>query len=208
MLSAWSNTGRSAQVDPADGERFRTETRRPCSRYCGALGKRANCQVGVRVHAVIDRASCPLEWELFLPEEWAHDDGRRRRVGISSDVEHASKTRLALGLLNRLTGQGLAVPVIVGDAGYGGSVSFRLALGNAAGSTSWRSTPEIAQPADAEPHHPSMADSDHRRCHQRPWLGPYFAPAFTGFDQHRDPLHQRMGRFECARMSSQRGLRV
>jgi hypothetical protein len=32
---------------------------------CGALGKVANCQVGVSVHAVTERASCPLDWRLF-----------------------------------------------------------------------------------------------------------------------------------------------
>ena len=35
--------------------------------YCGALGKTANCQVVVSVNAVSDRASCPLDWRLFLP---------------------------------------------------------------------------------------------------------------------------------------------
>ena len=35
--------------------------------YCGALGKTANCQVLVSVNAVTDRASCPLDWRLFLP---------------------------------------------------------------------------------------------------------------------------------------------
>ncbi|CAM5718886.1 hypothetical protein SALBM135S_06194 [Streptomyces alboniger] len=28
--------------------------------YCGAVGKRANCQVAVSVHAATDTASCPL----------------------------------------------------------------------------------------------------------------------------------------------------
>ncbi len=96
--------------------------------YCGALGKRANCQVAVSVHAATDTASCPLEWELFLPEAWTSDHDRRRRAGIPDEVGHASKTRLALGLLDRLAEQGLAMPVIVADAGYGRSISFRLAL--------------------------------------------------------------------------------
>jgi SRSO17 transposase len=37
--------------------------------YCGAVGKRANCQVAVTVHAATDTASCPLQWRLFLPQE-------------------------------------------------------------------------------------------------------------------------------------------
>jgi SRSO17 transposase len=45
---------------------------------CGALGKVANCQVGVSIHAATDQASCPLDWRLFLPEEWNHDAERRR----------------------------------------------------------------------------------------------------------------------------------
>jgi SRSO17 transposase len=35
--------------------------------YCGALGKVANCQVGVSVHAATDQACCPIDWRLFLP---------------------------------------------------------------------------------------------------------------------------------------------
>ena len=35
--------------------------------YCGALGKVANCQVGVSVNAATDEASYPLDWRLFLP---------------------------------------------------------------------------------------------------------------------------------------------
>ncbi|WP_432031041.1 IS701 family transposase, partial [Streptomyces sp. 1222.5] len=124
--------------------------------YCGALGKRANCQVAVSVHAATDTASCPLEWELFLPEEWTSDHDRRRRAGIPDEVGHASKTRLALGLLDRLAEQGLAVPVIVADAGYGRSISFRLALEERGWSYVMAVDPkEIARLADAEPYQPA-----------------------------------------------------
>lgn len=123
--------------------------------YCGALGKRANCQVAVSVHAATDTASCPLEWELFLPEEWTDDDRRRRRAGVPDEARHASKTRLALGLLEGLAAQGLAVPVIVADAGYGRSVAFRLALEERGWSYVMAVDPkEIARPATAEPYQP------------------------------------------------------
>ncbi|POX43538.1 IS701 family transposase [Streptomyces sp. Ru73] len=96
--------------------------------YCGALGKRANCQVAVSVHAATDSASCPLEWELFLPQEWVEDARRRRSAGVPGEGGHVTKSQLALGLLDRLATWLPAVPVIVTDAGYGRSVSFRLAL--------------------------------------------------------------------------------
>ncbi|MFI9605317.1 IS701 family transposase [Streptomyces sp. NPDC052043] len=123
--------------------------------YCGALGKRANCQVAVSVHAATDTASCPLEWELFLPEEWADDHERRRRAGVPAEARHVPKTRLALGLLERLAAQGLTVPVIVADAGYGRSVAFRLALEERGWSYVMAVDPkEVARPAAAEPYQP------------------------------------------------------
>ncbi len=65
--------------------------------YCGALGTRADCQVGVSVHAVSDAASCPLSWRLFVPPEWDdRDDPRWKRTGMPDEVGHREKWRLAL----------------------------------------------------------------------------------------------------------------
>lgn len=74
--------------------------------YCGAVGKRANCQFAVSVHAATDTASCPLEWELFLPEPWADDFRRRQAAGVADGVGHVAKSQTALGLLDRLAGSG------------------------------------------------------------------------------------------------------
>ncbi|MGW0536368.1 IS701 family transposase [Streptomyces sp. NPDC003032] len=144
--------------------------------YCGALGKRANCQVAVSVHAATDAASCPLEWDLFLPEEWADDHQRRRRAGVPGDVGHVSKARLALGLLDRLAEWLGPVPVIVADAGYGRSVSFRLALEERGWSYVMALDPkEIARPVDAEPSQPDYGG-----------LGP---PTLLRYRQAPRPLH-------------------
>src|SRR6476469_4869017 len=93
--------------------------------YCGALGKQANCQVAVSVHAVSDTASCPLQWRLFVPHEWAHDPVRRRRTGIPEEIGHREKWRLALDTIDELAGWGLVPPVVVADAGYGQNADFR-----------------------------------------------------------------------------------
>jgi SRSO17 transposase len=38
--------------------------------YSGTLGKVANCQIGVSVHAAAETASAVLDWRLFVPESW------------------------------------------------------------------------------------------------------------------------------------------
>jgi SRSO17 transposase len=96
--------------------------------YCGALGKVANCQVGVSVHAVTDAASCPLDWRLFLPESWDADAERRRKAHVPQGERHRPKWQLALDLLDELAGWGLVPPVVLADGAYGEVGEFRLGL--------------------------------------------------------------------------------
>jgi SRSO17 transposase len=96
--------------------------------YCGALGKTANCQVIVSVNAVTDRASCPLDWRLFLPPAWDADGERRARAKIPEDVRHVPKWQLALDMLDELIGWGLQRQVVQADGGYGEVTAFRVGL--------------------------------------------------------------------------------
>jgi SRSO17 transposase len=123
--------------------------------YCGALGKTGNCQIGVSVHAVTDWASAAIDWRLFLPESWddrkagqvggeqttsqvlpevlAEIRRRRTRSQIPDEVRHREKWRLALDMLDEITGQstgqwGLPRRPVVADAGYGDATEFRLGL--------------------------------------------------------------------------------
>ncbi|MEU3964788.1 IS701 family transposase [Streptomyces buecherae] len=96
--------------------------------YCGALGKRANCQVAVSVHAASDTASCPLQWRLFLPKEWDADTGRRTATRIPPEVTHREKWRLALDMLDTLADWGMRPPVVVADAAYGTNAHLRAGL--------------------------------------------------------------------------------
>jgi SRSO17 transposase len=96
--------------------------------YCGALGKVANCQVGVSVHAATDAASCPLDWGLFLPKEWDHDAERRRKAHVPVGERHRPKWQLALELLDELAAWELTPPVVLADAAYGEVGEFRLGL--------------------------------------------------------------------------------
>ncbi|MFE2521615.1 IS701 family transposase [Streptomyces mirabilis] len=124
--------------------------------YCGALGKRANCQVAVSVHAASDTASCPLQWRLFLPQEWASDTDRRAVTRIPPEVTHREKWRLALDMLDTLAAWGMTPPVVVADAAYGTNAYLRTALseGGLAYVLSIRSDVS-AHPFDAKPATPA-----------------------------------------------------
>jgi len=125
----------------------------PCvaRQYSGTLGKTANCQVAVSVHLVNERASCAANWRLSCPESWddeALDDPvaaagarrRRERAAIPGEVRHREKWRLALdmiedmtgpggwGVLDLVTAAGGARPVVAADIGYGDNALFRQQL--------------------------------------------------------------------------------
>jgi SRSO17 transposase len=95
--------------------------------YCGALGKVGNCQIGVSVSGVTVQASCPLDWRLFVPEEW-DDDPRRIACRVPDEVRHEPKWKLGLSMIDELRGWGLIPPVVLGDAAYGDATDFRLGL--------------------------------------------------------------------------------
>ena len=50
--------------------------------YCGQLGKQDNCQVAVSLSLANDRASLPVAFDLYLPEDWASDPVRRAKAGV------------------------------------------------------------------------------------------------------------------------------
>jgi SRSO17 transposase len=93
---------------------------------CGALGKRANCQVAPSVHDVGPKGHCPLAMRLYLPESWLGDPKRLDKVGVpEAERRPLSKGELALELLDRVRAEGWPGQVVVADAGYGVSQDFR-----------------------------------------------------------------------------------
>jgi SRSO17 transposase len=94
--------------------------------YCGALGKKANCQCAVSVHYVAPRGHYPLAMRLYLPESWLDDPARLDQAGVPEEQRRPlSKGRIALELLDRVRSEGLPGGLVVADAGYGVSGPFR-----------------------------------------------------------------------------------
>ena len=94
--------------------------------YCGALGKKANCQCAVSVHYVAPAGHYPLSMRLYLPESWLAEPGRLDRAGVPEEARRAlSKGQIALELLDQARGEGLPGKVVLADSGYGVSGPFR-----------------------------------------------------------------------------------
>jgi SRSO17 transposase len=97
--------------------------------YCGAQGKKANCQVAPSVHYVSPQGHYPLAMRLYLPESWLDDARRLEKAGVPAEQRRAmTKGQIALELLDRVRAEGLPGRVVVADAGYGVSGPFRQGL--------------------------------------------------------------------------------
>jgi SRSO17 transposase len=97
--------------------------------YCGALGKRANCQVAPSVHYVSPTGHYPLAMRLYLPESWTKDRKRLDRAGVPPNRRAAqTKGQIALELLDLVRGEGLPGRIVIADAGYGVAEDFRAGL--------------------------------------------------------------------------------
>ena len=62
--------------------------------YCGALGKRANCQVAVTLHYSGPHGHFPLAVRLHLPESWTGDAERMGAAGVPEEFQkHSTNSR-------------------------------------------------------------------------------------------------------------------
>jgi SRSO17 transposase len=86
--------------------------------YCGALGKRANCQVLVSLTLASGELPVPVSLRLFLPETWTADPDRCARAGVREELRRAlAKTDLALGEIDRVLAAGARFGCVLADAG-------------------------------------------------------------------------------------------
>jgi SRSO17 transposase len=96
--------------------------------YCGTLGKRANCQVGVFLGYAAPAGHAGLDRALYLPQEWADDRARCREAGIPDAVPFRTKPQLALAMVERALDAGVPAAWVVADEVYGNDGKFRRAL--------------------------------------------------------------------------------
>jgi SRSO17 transposase len=96
--------------------------------YCGELGKQANCQVAVSLSVANHHASLPLAYRLYLPQSWASDETRRKKVGVPDAIQFQTKPKIALRQIEWACEAGIPRGVVLMDCAYGSDLSFRSRL--------------------------------------------------------------------------------
>ncbi len=137
--------------------------------YCGRLGKTDNCQIAVMLSIANHAASLPIAYRLYLPEDWALDEARRKKVRVPDGVKFRTKPELALAQIRTALAAGVAPGVLLTDAGYGADGAFRSGvtasgLAYVVGAQSTLSVwPPGAEPLPAKPRSGRGA-ARHRAC--------------------------------------------
>ncbi len=98
--------------------------------YTGTAGRIENSQVGVFLCYGSDKGAALVDRELYIPQEWAADQERRRAAGIPDTVEFATKPELARRMIGRALDSGAAAAWVAADEVYGHDSKLRRFLEN------------------------------------------------------------------------------
>ena len=93
--------------------------------YSGTAGKVENCQIGVFLAYGSRRGAAFLDRELYLPQEWAEDEERRREAGVPEGVVFRTKAQLAREMIGRAVVAGAPFAWVTGDTVYGNDRKLR-----------------------------------------------------------------------------------
>ena len=93
--------------------------------YCGRVGKKENCQVGVFLVGVTPAGSALLDQQLYLPKCWANDTKRRKKTAVPKEITFQTKPQIGIELLRRTRTQGLVnFDWVIADEFYGHNGTF------------------------------------------------------------------------------------
>jgi len=93
--------------------------------YCGTAGRIENCQIGVFLALAGSGGRTLIDRELYLPQTWCDDAGRREEASIPPSVAFATKGQLARRMITRARSAGLRPQWVLADEAYGSDSKFR-----------------------------------------------------------------------------------
>ena len=114
--------GSPEAVQVIDETGFLKQGRKSCGvkrQYSGTAGRVENCQVGVFLTYASEHGHTMIDRDLYLPEEWASDEVRRKEAGVPESVVFQTKPQMALAMLKRTHAAGVPYAWVAGDSVYG-----------------------------------------------------------------------------------------
>ena len=96
--------------------------------YSGTAGRIENCQVGVFLGYASRFGQALIDRKLYLPDAWARDEERRRRVQVPETIEFATKPQIASDLIASALDAGIPCAWVLADALYGSDSRLRRML--------------------------------------------------------------------------------
>ena len=93
--------------------------------HAGVTGRVENCVTWVFAALVTARDQAWAWFDLYMPEAWAQDPGRRESAGIPEGLAFATKPELAIAQVRKLAAAGLRFFWVAADEVYGRSGEFR-----------------------------------------------------------------------------------
>ncbi|MBC9729181.1 transposase [Streptomyces sp. TRM68367] len=70
--------------------------------WVSQIGRVVNCQQAMSVWLAGDRGSCPVDWQLALPECWTDQEDMRRRASIPTDVGSCPPEQCAVDSVSKM----------------------------------------------------------------------------------------------------------
>ncbi len=116
-------------IDPSSFPKKGAHSCGVARQWCGRLGKKENCQLGVFLAYVSSKGHAPLDRRLYLPKDWVKDPVRREECHVPADVTYRKTWEIAHDLLRR-SGPNAPHKWVVGDDEFGRASEFRAALRN------------------------------------------------------------------------------
>src|SRR4029077_12194721 len=127
--------------------------------YCGHVGKKENCQMGVFLVGVTPAGSALLDQQLYLPRSWASDGKRRAKTAVPENISFQTKPQIGIELLRRTRIHGLVkFDWVIADEFYGHNGTFlerleqmhqRYVVEVPSNTTVWTVDPQTQVPAHA-----------------------------------------------------------
>ncbi len=117
--ATWS-IGTVGVIDGSGFPKKGTESVGVKRQYCGRLGKTDNCQVGVFLTGVTPAGTALLDYQLYLPKEWASDRKRRKKVRVPKEIRFRTQPQIAAELLQRTEETGVVrFDWVIADEAFG-----------------------------------------------------------------------------------------